>query len=264
MDIRDTFALVTPPDTDFARTAAHHLIVSAQALLNADPHKIVTLTLPTGNTPKPVYDVLTQSLVNHRLRSTGERMWDRVRLLQLDERVGETVYADSMRELASGLLIPETRLLLIDGKAEDPEAEALRHRAVVRDNPPDIMALGIGGHDGHIAFNQPGSARDSLTRIVNLSAGTQGQQSAYGDGATATQGLTMGIAEITACPDIILWSTGAGKSKVLGEALNGPITEDIPASLCRTGTGILTIVSDEPAASCLTEDHDDYKLALAA
>ena len=66
----------------------------------------------------------------------------------------------------------------LNGKADDAEAECARYTALLRENPVDIVCLGIG-ENGHIAFNDPGEAdfwdrRD--VKIVKLDEVCRNQQ----------------------------------------------------------------------------------------
>lgn len=83
----------------------------------------------------------------------------------------------------------------------------------------DHFVLASGAGDGHIAFNPPGSARDSRTRIVQLAEQTRRdnlvtfpQFRSVDD--TPPRGLTIGIASIAALSksvSMVLW----GKDKQL-------------------------------------------------
>ena len=57
-----------------------------------------------------------------------------------------------------------------------------------------MQVLGIGS-DGHIAFNEPGSALDSRTRIVELADSTRANmQAVFNCGEIPTHAVTIGLA----------------------------------------------------------------------
>jgi glucosamine-6-phosphate deaminase len=66
----------------------------------------------------------------------------------------------------------------------------------------DVFLLASGASDGHVAFNPPGSLRDSQTRVVELPTATRSDNLATfpsfgGDlGRVPTHGVTVGIATI--------------------------------------------------------------------
>ena len=121
----------------------------------------------------------------------------------------------------------------------------------------DIQLLGIGGN-GHIAFNEPGSPRSSRTRIVDL---TQETIAANSDGRffsdpkdVPTQALSMGMATILDAKEILLIANKESKADAISKTVEGPMSEDCPASLLQDHSNT-TIVVDEAAASKLTKEY---------
>ncbi|MGQ3213097.1 MAG: 6-phosphogluconolactonase [Shinella sp.] len=80
----------------------------------------------------------------------------------------------------------------------------------------DLFLLASGAGDGHIAFNPPGSARDSRTRIVTLAEQTRRDNLATfpefrGLDEVPTHGLTVGIGSIATLSKavaMIVWGDG--------------------------------------------------------
>ena len=108
----------------------------------------------------------------------------------------------------------------------------------------DVQLLGIG-RNGHIAFNEPGSAIDSSIRIVHLSPDTMLRNSTSHDRA-----ITMGIKEIMESRKAILLASGSPKAQALAAAVKGPTTGAVPASfLQRHGNAF--IFADAEAAALL-------------
>ena len=95
----------------------------------------------------------------------------------------------------------------------------------------DIQILGIGTN-GHIAFNEPGTPRDSITRIVDLTENTIKDNSRFFDSIdeVPTQARTMGIETIMKAKRIYLVAQGSHKKEILERAVNGEITPEVPAS----------------------------------
>lgn len=82
----------------------------------------------------------------------------------------------------------------------------------------DLFLLASGASDGHVAFNPPGSARDSTTRIVELSDETRRDNMAtFPDFRTLEQvphhGLTVGVSTIVdRSRELVMVVTGADKA----------------------------------------------------
>lgn len=116
----------------------------------------------------------------------------------------------------------------------------------------DLQVLGIG-NNGHIGFNEPGSSIYSRTRLINLENSTR-LANAY-EFANISQvprlAITMGISTILKAKKIILLAWGPGKAPVVQKAVEGPVTESIPASLLQQHPDCSFVV-DETAAAELT------------
>ena len=95
----------------------------------------------------------------------------------------------------------------------------------------DIQILGIGTN-GHIGFNEPGTSRDSLTHVVNLTENTIKDNSRFFDSIedVPKQATTMGIESIMRAKRIYLLAHGKHKKDIFEKAFKGEITPDVPAS----------------------------------
>lgn len=116
----------------------------------------------------------------------------------------------------------------------------------------DLQILGIG-QNGHIGFNEPGSSIHSKTRLINLENSTR-LANAYefqGMSEVPRLALTMGISTILKAKKVILMGWGNTKAPVIQKAVEGDVTEQVPASLLQTHDDV-TFVVDEAAAAELT------------
>ena len=119
----------------------------------------------------------------------------------------------------------------------------------------DLQILGIGSN-GHIAFNEPGSAHDSRTRTVQLAAQTIHDNARFFDRAedVPREAVTMGIGTILDARHILLLATGEAKAQAVAAALEGPVTQDVPASSLQTH-GDVHVLLDKEAASLLSSHY---------
>lgn len=116
----------------------------------------------------------------------------------------------------------------------------------------DLQILGIG-QNGHIGFNEPGSSIHSKTRLINLENSTR-LANAYefqGMSDVPRLALTMGISTILKAKKIILMGWGNTKAPVIQKAVEGDVTEQVPASLLQNHDDV-TFVVDQAAAAELT------------
>jgi glucosamine-6-phosphate deaminase len=122
----------------------------------------------------------------------------------------------------------------------------------------DLQVLGIG-NNGHIGFNEPGSSLFSKTRLITLDNSTRLANSF--EFTTMSQvprlAITMGIHTILKAKKIILMAWGPLKAPVLKQAAEGPVTEQIPASLLQQHDDV-SFFMDTAAAAELTRNKSPW------
>ena len=99
----------------------------------------------------------------------------------------------------------------------------------------NIMLLGIG-RVGNIALNEPGSQINSRTRLILLD-NTSRNEAAKTFGGTENvpiSSITMGIGTILSAKKIYLMAWGEEKADMIKQAVEGQITDAIPASFLQT------------------------------
>lgn len=204
------------------------------------------LLLPAGATPVPLYAELV------RRARAGTLDLSRAHLFQLDELLGVAPadprsFQAFLRQHLVGPLDLAPRFHGLDGTARDPEREIERHRrALAERGAPDLALLGLG-RNGHVAFNEPGSAPTDAARVVVLGATTrEGLQHVFSDGCPE-RGSTLGLAEILASEEIVMLVTGAAKAEMLSRLLAGEPSRERPATLLGRHRRFL-VLADEAAA----------------
>lgn len=195
----------------------------------------MVLGLATGGTMLPVYARLRAA------KERGEISLAEASSFNLDEYIGlgadhPASYHQYMEEhLFRGTKISRVHTHLPKGDAPDPEAEALRYEALIRQSGGiDLQLLGLG-RNGHIGFNEPGSPLASRTRVVDLAPSTLEANKAYfapGE-APPRQAITMGIATILEAKRCVLLATGEAKAEAVAAMAAGEISSDCPASALR-------------------------------
>ena len=204
--------------------------------------------LPTGRTPLGVYAAMRAHAARGELPSEAATVFqlDEYRGLGAGDKRSFAAYLE--RELAG---VPLGAFHRLDGTAADPAAECDRHQRRLDEAPIDLAVLGLG-HDGHVAFDEPGSSLESGTRVVALHRQTRADAAAEFGGLdhVPTQALTVGLRTLLAARELLVLVTGAGKAEALRSMLVAPPGSGFPASLLRTHPR-LTVICDEPAAQTL-------------
>ena len=122
--------------------------------------------------------------------------------------------------------IPPENIHIPDGtiplRDVDAFCEAYEH-AIEKAGGIDLQILGIG-RTGHIGFNEPGSPRDSRTRMVTLDPVTRQDAASdfYGEENVPQQAITMGVGTILAARKIIIIALGEHKAPIVRRALEEP------------------------------------------
>jgi glucosamine-6-phosphate deaminase len=215
----------------------------------------VVLGPATGGTPEPFYRELV------RLHREEGLSFANVTTFNLDEYGGlppqhPQSYHEFMRErlFARVDLAPGAAHLPpgLAGGAGVAAACAAYEQAIAAAGGIDFQILGIG-RTGHIGFNEPGSPRDSRTRLVRLDELTRRDAApAFGGLAAVPEtAITMGCGTILEARRIVLMAWGAGKAGIVREALEGPETDRVSASFLQSHPAA-TFVLDEAAASALS------------
>lgn len=204
-----------------------------------------TLGLATGSTPLAFYDEIRKSNLDFSDMTS----------VNLDEYVGlaadnDQSYHYFMQEnLFRAKSFKES--FLPNGLASDLQEETRRYDQVIAEHPIDFQILGIG-HNGHIGFNEPGTSFDVTTHVVNLAEDTIKANSRFFDSIddVPKQAISMGIQSIMQSKMIVLMAYGQGKADAIKQMIEGPVTEDLPASVLQKHPNVVVIV-DEAAASAL-------------
>lgn len=116
----------------------------------------------------------------------------------------------------------------------------------------DVMLLGIG-RIGNIATNEPGSSLTSTSRLILIDA-TSREEMTMSIGTQETVppcSITMGIHTILSARTIFLTAWGEEKADIIQQAVEGKISDVIPASFLQTKDNAHVVI-DLAAAAKLT------------
>ncbi len=229
---------------DMSRKAAN--IISAQIIMKPD----CVLGLATGSTPIGAYEQLVDWY------RKGDLDFSQVRTANLDEYKGltkdndQSYYYFMYHHLFKDVNIDMKNTHIPDGTNMDSAAEAARYDQVIRDlGGIDLQLLGMG-HNGHIGFNEPGEAFAKGTHCVDLQPSTIEANKRFFASAedVPRQAYTMGIQTIMRARRILLLVNGEEKAETLHNALCGPITPHVPASVLQLHRDVI-VIADEAALS---------------
>ncbi|RLK64284.1 glucosamine-6-phosphate deaminase [Atopobacter sp. AH10] len=198
--------------------------------------------LATGSTPEGVYQLLRESDVDFS---------DCVSV-NLDEYVGlapdnpQSYHYFMKKHLFDDK--PFKASYLPDGLSDDPSS----YEEILAAHPIDLQILGIG-NNGHIAFNEPGTAFDSRTHKVSLTESTIQANKRFFEKEedVPRYAYTMGLASIMSAKSIILMAFGEAKQDAIYSLFNDQASTDIPATILQNHPDV-TVIVDKAAAAKLT------------
>jgi glucosamine-6-phosphate isomerase len=196
--------------------------------LRTNPEQAVCL--PTGATPSPVYAEMVRSA------HAGLTSFAQTRVFALDEFGGlppddgglaRNILPRTFLEPAG---LPREALHTLDVWASDLDRVCREYDECIG-RGLDLVILGLG-LNGHLGMNEPGSAKDSPTRRVDLHPSTiQASSRYFAHKNLPTWGVTVGLGPILASREVWVLATGSNKASIIREAIRGDISVNIPASL---------------------------------
>ncbi|MFA9477667.1 glucosamine-6-phosphate deaminase [Phycisphaerales bacterium AB-hyl4] len=200
----------------------------------AETGKPCVLGLATGSTPVGVYDELI------RLHREEGLSFKNVVTFNLDEYFpmqpeALQSYRRFMQEhLFDHVDIDPANVHIPDGTLPADEVAqycADYERKIEEAGGLDLQLLGIG-RTGHIGFNEPGSPKDSPTRLIWLDKLTRLDAASdfFGYEHVPSRAITMGVGSIFTAKRVILMAFGEGKAPVIARAVEGEISANLPAS----------------------------------
>ncbi len=177
--------------------------------------------------------------------------------VELDEWVGidERDPGSCISYLRSNLFEPagieESQIHRFNPVAEDLSAEcAAADEYIAAHGGISLALLGVGVN-GHLGFNEPGSALEGRAHVVELtettrSVGTKYFSESDGSGCTsATQGITLGLAQLLSARELIVQANGSKKQDAIAHVLKGTYDPVWPVSSIWTHPNACLVVDND-------------------
>ena len=207
------------------------------------------LGLATGSTPVGMYKELIKAC------NDGKVSFKNTTTFNLDEYVGlEGTHDQSYRyfmneNLFNHIDIDKKNTNVLLGVGDYVSFMNEYDKKIAAAGGIDIQLLGIGS-DGHIAFNEPGTAFDSLTHVAELTDQTITDNARFfaKKSDVPTKAVTMGLQSIMNAKKVVLIATGANKAKAVRELIKGHPSTEWPCTVLQ-GHKDVVVYCDEEAYS---------------
>lgn len=207
------------------------------------------LGLPTGSSPLGTYKKLIE------LNQKGAVSFKNVVTFNMDEYVGipedhpESYHNFMFANFFNHIDINKKNIHILNGNAADLSKECADFEDKIKSYDGIELFMGGMGADGHLAFNVPGSALNSRTRLVNLNYDTIISNSRFFDNdinKVPKQALTVGVQTVLDSKEVVIIVTGYKKARALQKVVEGGINHMWTLSALQShASGI--IICDEEA-----------------
>ena len=196
--------------------------------------KNCVLGLPTGSTPIGVYDELVRLHKEEGLSFRNVVTFNTDEYYPIDPTKLQSFSRYMQEYLFDHIDIKEENIHIPDGMIPPEEVNEYCQdfeKKIIDNGGIDLQLLGIG-RTGHIGFNEPGSGKDSKTRLISLDHVTRAASASdfFGEENVPRRAITMGVGTFLEAKRIILMAWGEGKANVIKEMVEGPKTDALPAS----------------------------------
>ncbi|MDO5734592.1 MAG: glucosamine-6-phosphate deaminase [Eubacteriales bacterium] len=224
-------------------------------LIQAEPAGVYGLA--TGSTPLGLYAELIE-------RKAELPDLSQIKTVNLDEYLGLELnhpqsYRYFMREkLFAGLGLKAEQSYFPRAEMKDPEearAAAREYEAKLQElGQRTVQILGLG-ENGHIGFNEPDSVFTAPTHLVDLTENTIAANSRFfeTEEEVPRQAITMGMAGIFDSKEILLLVSGEQKRAAVQQAVLGPVSPELPASILQLHPNVKLLLDEAAAGDLLTK-----------
>lgn len=218
--IKDTY-------DQMSKWAAQHIVERINAFAPTQQKPFV-LGLPTGSTPIGTY----QELIH--LHQEGKVSFKNVVTFNMDEYVRipedhpESYHSFMWNNFFSHIDIQKENVNILNGNAEDLEAECQRYEDKIKSYGGIELFMGGIGPDGHIAFNEPCSSLTSRTRVKTLTTDTVIANSRFFDNdinKVPKTALTVGVGTVMDSREVMILANGHNKARALAAAVEGAVSQ---------------------------------------
>ena len=223
----------------------------------------IAVTIKTLLQEKPVINIIFAAAPSQQecLKCLSEDRsidWSRINAFHMDEYIGLSTgspqsFGNFLKEHIFAK-VPFRSVNYINGSNPDYEQECQRYAKLLKDNPVDIVCLGIG-ENGHIAFNDPPVADfddPKVIKVVELDLVCRQQQ--VNDKCfdalkqVPTHAFTLTIPTLLNAEYMFCVVPASNKADAVYRTLNDEITEKCPATILRTKENVILYLDNESAA----------------
>lgn len=218
---------ITKSEQEFDVTAAWRII--AQML----EKNTSVIGLSTGQTTIGMHRIVSEIYAKYPFDVSNITLFNVDELTNLEREYAGSCYTMILNQIAGPLGIPEENFIMPPTLSDDFVAESiLFEKRLAKRGGADLQMLGIGSN-GHIGINQPGTPFESETWVSPMDPDFEARvrRETQVPPEIELGGLTRGVKNIMHTRKLILIAKGSHKAEIVKQAILGPVSTDIPASV---------------------------------
>ncbi len=232
---------------------AHEIAELIRSKQNNGEHAV--LGLATGSTPVKIYEELIRLHKEEGLSFKNAVTFNLDEYYPIEPNSLQSYVRFMNEHLFDHVDIPKDQIFIPDGTIDENSVDEYcrwYEEQIDKVGGLNIQILGIG-KTGHIGFNEPGSRIDSKTRLITLDkvTRTDAASSFFGEENVPRRAITMGVGTILKADQIFLMAWGEEKAPIIREAVEGEITDSVPATYLQNHPNSVVIL-DEASSEKLT------------
>lgn len=253
--------IIEPNYEEVSRWAANYVASRINAA-NPTADKPFVLGCPTGGSPLGMYKNLI------KLNKEGKVSFKNVVTFNMDEYCGipqdheQSYHTFMWTNFFNHIDILPENVNILNGNAEDPIAECQRFEDKIKSYGGIDLFMGGVGPDGHIAFNEPGSALTSKTRMKTLTQDTIIANSRFFNNdvnLVPKTALTVGVGTVMAAKSVMLIVNGYNKARALRHGVEGGISQMWTISALQMHPKAIIIADEDACAELKVGTYKYFK-----
>jgi len=211
-----------------------------------NPDKQIVIGLPTGSTPIGVYKYLITFYKNNELTFKHVVTFNMDEYIGLDKTHTQSYHHFMYNNFFNHIDINPNNIYILNGIAKNLEKECIDYEYQINKHGGIDLMFGGLGTDGHIAFNEPGSSFDSITRIKTLNDETIESNSRFFKNIqdVPKMALTIGIKTIMKSKEVLIVASGFNKARAIEGSIEKPISHMCPGSILQTHQKVCFVIDD--------------------
>lgn len=151
---------------------------------------------------------------------------------------------------------------ILDGNAADLQKECHDYEEAIKQHGGIELFIGGIGHDGHIAFNEPGSSLQSRTRVKTLAYETVVANSRFYNNDVAKvpkMALTIGVGTFMAAKEVMVIATGLSKALAVHSMIEKGVSNQCTSSCVQLHEKAVIVIDEEATYELKVKTVKYYK-----